>query len=85
MSLKGRGGGGGGGGENSMRGMVSKKWTFLFCLGSFCAGLLFTNRYNLVHSVQICLFFFLLELVLASGFCSIWCSVSFFLYLGIAL
>ncbi|KAJ0966173.1 hypothetical protein J5N97_027311 [Dioscorea zingiberensis] len=34
----------GGGGEVSARGMVSKNWTFLLCLGSFCAGLLFTNR-----------------------------------------
>lgn len=46
MSLKSRGGIGGGigAGEGSSRSMVSKKWTFLFCLGSFCAGLLFTNR-----------------------------------------
>lgn len=46
MSFKNRGGGLGGacgGGESSSRSMVSKKWTFLFCLGSFCAGLLFTN------------------------------------------
>ncbi|ONK65516.1 uncharacterized protein A4U43_C07F37910 [Asparagus officinalis] len=35
---------GGFGGEISSKSMVSKKWTFLFCLGSFCAGLLFTNR-----------------------------------------
>ncbi|KAI0504947.1 hypothetical protein KFK09_015904 [Dendrobium nobile] len=40
MSLKSRGIGG----EVSPRSMVSKKWTFLLCLGSFCAGLLFTNR-----------------------------------------
>ncbi|KAK8953862.1 putative beta-1,3-galactosyltransferase 2 [Platanthera zijinensis] len=46
MSLKSRGGIGGGigAGEASARRMVSKKWTCLFCLGSFCAGLLFTNR-----------------------------------------
>ncbi|KAJ6827639.1 putative beta-1,3-galactosyltransferase 2 isoform X1 [Iris pallida] len=46
MSFKSRGGGlggVGGGGEASSRSMVSKKWTFLFCLGSFCVGLLFTN------------------------------------------
>ncbi|XP_020577553.1 probable beta-1,3-galactosyltransferase 2 isoform X2 [Phalaenopsis equestris] len=42
MSLKNRGGIAGG--ETSTRSMVSKKWTFLFCVGSFCAGLLFTNR-----------------------------------------
>ncbi|KAJ0983086.1 hypothetical protein J5N97_011341 [Dioscorea zingiberensis] len=41
MSLKSKWGGGG---EVTARGMVSKKWTLLFCLGSFCAGLLFTNR-----------------------------------------
>ena len=44
MSLKSRGGGGG---DNSSKSMVSKKWTFLLCLGSFCIGLLFTNRYCL--------------------------------------
>lgn len=45
MSLKSRGGGGGGGGgENYSKSMISKKWTFLLCLGSFCIGLLFTNR-----------------------------------------
>jgi len=36
--------GGGGGDELVLRGSVSKKWTFLLCLGSFCIGLLFTNR-----------------------------------------
>ncbi|KAM0952234.1 putative galactosylxylosylprotein 3-beta-galactosyltransferase [Dioscorea sansibarensis] len=41
MSLKSKGGGGG---EVIGKGMVSKKWTLLLCLGSFCAGLLFTNR-----------------------------------------
>lgn len=41
MSLKSKGGGGG---EVIGKGMVTKKWTLLFCLGSFCAGLLFTNR-----------------------------------------
>ncbi|XP_072995597.1 probable beta-1,3-galactosyltransferase 2 [Typha latifolia] len=29
-----------GGGES----VVSRRWTFLLCLGSFCVGLLFTNR-----------------------------------------
>ncbi|XP_073006120.1 probable beta-1,3-galactosyltransferase 2 [Typha latifolia] len=41
MSFRSRGGaagGGGGGGE------VTRKWTFLLCLGSFCLGLLFTNK-----------------------------------------
>lgn len=32
------------GGELSTRSFVSKKWTFLLCLGCFCAGMLFTNR-----------------------------------------
>ncbi|CAN6292835.1 unnamed protein product [Urochloa humidicola] len=44
---KSRGGGGGiggGGDELVLRGSISKKWTFLLCLGSFCIGLLFTNR-----------------------------------------
>ncbi|KAH7675587.1 Glycosyl transferase family 31 protein [Dioscorea alata] len=40
MSLKSKGSGG----EVSTRGMVSKNWTLLLCLGSFCVGLLFTNR-----------------------------------------
>jgi hypothetical protein len=38
------GGGGGGGDELLLRRSISKKWTFLLCLGSFCIGLLFTNR-----------------------------------------
>ncbi|RRT41846.1 hypothetical protein B296_00045506 [Ensete ventricosum] len=38
-------GGGGGGGDLSARGMASMMWTFLLCLGSFCAGLLLINRY----------------------------------------
>ncbi|GJN24170.1 hypothetical protein PR202_gb11906 [Eleusine coracana subsp. coracana] len=42
---KSRGGGLGVGGEELvLRGTISKKWTFLLCLGSFCIGLLFTNR-----------------------------------------
>ncbi|XP_020100803.1 probable beta-1,3-galactosyltransferase 2 [Ananas comosus] len=36
MSWRSRGGGGG-------ESVVSKRWTFLLCLGSFCVGLLFTN------------------------------------------
>ncbi|XP_059449825.1 probable beta-1,3-galactosyltransferase 2 [Corylus avellana] len=31
-------------GELSSRSVISQKWTLLLCLGSFCAGLLFTNR-----------------------------------------
>ncbi|XP_062152770.1 probable beta-1,3-galactosyltransferase 2 isoform X2 [Alnus glutinosa] len=31
-------------GEQSSRSVISQKWTLLLCLGSFCAGLLFTNR-----------------------------------------
>ncbi|PKA52592.1 putative beta-1,3-galactosyltransferase 2 [Apostasia shenzhenica] len=42
MSSKSRGGVGGG--EASARSMVSRKWTLLLCVGSFCAGLFFTNR-----------------------------------------
>uniref|UniRef100_K4AB42 Hexosyltransferase n=1 Tax=Setaria italica TaxID=4555 RepID=K4AB42_SETIT len=41
---RGGGNGGGGGDELVLRGSISKKWTFLLCLGSFCIGLLFTNR-----------------------------------------
>ncbi|GLT80649.1 hypothetical protein SLA2020_520780 [Shorea laevis] len=37
MSFKSRG-------EQLPRSSVSKKWTFLLCLGCFCAGMLFTNR-----------------------------------------
>jgi beta-1,3-galactosyltransferase 1/2/3/4/5/7/8 len=33
-----------GGDELVLRGSISKKWTFLLCFGSFCIGLLFTNR-----------------------------------------
>ncbi|KAH9744757.1 putative beta-1,3-galactosyltransferase 2 [Citrus sinensis] len=38
MSLKSKG-------ELTSRSVVSQKWTFLLCLGCFCAGMLFTNRY----------------------------------------
>ncbi|XP_039040527.1 probable beta-1,3-galactosyltransferase 2 isoform X2 [Hibiscus syriacus] len=37
-------------GEQSSRSFVSKKWTFLLCLGCFCAGMLFTNS-NRVETV----------------------------------
>ncbi|KAI8006214.1 putative beta-1,3-galactosyltransferase 2 [Camellia lanceoleosa] len=37
MSLKSRG-------DQSSRSVVSKKWTILFCIASFCVGMLFTNR-----------------------------------------
>ncbi|KAH9744767.1 putative beta-1,3-galactosyltransferase 2 [Citrus sinensis] len=37
MSLKSKG-------ELTSRSVVSQKWTFLLCLGCFCAGMLFTNR-----------------------------------------
>ncbi|KAG6519074.1 probable beta-1,3-galactosyltransferase 2 isoform X1 [Zingiber officinale] len=40
-------GSGAGGGEVSARGMVSKKRTFLLCLGSFCVGLLFTTSWTM--------------------------------------
>lgn len=30
--------------EQSSRSVMPQKWTLLLCLGSFCAGLLFTNR-----------------------------------------
>uniref|UniRef100_A0A0D9VVV1 Hexosyltransferase n=1 Tax=Leersia perrieri TaxID=77586 RepID=A0A0D9VVV1_9ORYZ len=35
-----------GGGDEPLvfRGTISRKWTFLLCLGSFCIGLIFTNR-----------------------------------------
>ncbi|KAI3472863.1 hypothetical protein Pfo_030882 [Paulownia fortunei] len=38
MSMKNRGG------EQVSRSLVSQKWTLFLCLGSFCAGMLFTNR-----------------------------------------
>ncbi|KAK9285480.1 hypothetical protein L1049_024674 [Liquidambar formosana] len=37
MSVKSRG-------ELPSRSIISQKWTLLLCLGSFCAGMLFTNR-----------------------------------------
>lgn len=37
MSVKSRG-------EQASRSVTSQKWTLLLCIGSFCAGLLFTNR-----------------------------------------
>ncbi|XP_047944493.1 probable beta-1,3-galactosyltransferase 2 [Salvia hispanica] len=33
-----------GGGEQFSRSVISQKWVLFLCLGSFCAGLLFTNR-----------------------------------------
>ncbi|KAL3509765.1 hypothetical protein ACH5RR_029166 [Cinchona calisaya] len=38
MSLKSRGG------DQPSRSIVSQKWTIFLCLGSFCVGMLFTNR-----------------------------------------
>ncbi|KAH6788987.1 Galactosyltransferase family protein [Perilla frutescens var. frutescens] len=32
------------GGEQLSRSVISQKWALFLCLGSFCAGLLFTNR-----------------------------------------
>ncbi|KAA8524635.1 hypothetical protein F0562_011058 [Nyssa sinensis] len=37
MSMKNRG-------EQPTRSVISQKWTLLFCIGSFCAGMLFTSR-----------------------------------------
>ncbi|ESQ36410.1 hypothetical protein EUTSA_v10007787mg [Eutrema salsugineum] len=31
-------------GEHSSRSFASRKWTFLLCIGSFCVGMLFTDR-----------------------------------------
>lgn len=39
MSLKSRG-------ELTSRSVISQKWAFLLCIGCFCAGMLFTNRYG---------------------------------------
>ncbi|CAI9090260.1 OLC1v1024997C5 [Oldenlandia corymbosa var. corymbosa] len=45
MSFKSRGGGGGGGGEQPSRSsVISQKWALFLCIGSFCVGMLFTNR-----------------------------------------
>ncbi|WOK99723.1 hypothetical protein Cni_G08435 [Canna indica] len=49
----GGGGGGGGGGELLGRGMVTKKWTILLCIGSFCIGLLFTNSWTMPEAKDI--------------------------------
>nr|GMC70574.1 probable beta-1,3-galactosyltransferase 2 isoform X1 [Ipomoea batatas] len=40
MSVKSRGGGG----EVVSKSLISKKWTLLLCISSFCAGVFFTNR-----------------------------------------
>ncbi|KVH88986.1 protein of unknown function DUF4094 [Cynara cardunculus var. scolymus] len=32
------------GDQQASRSVISQKWTLLLCIGSFCAGLLFTNR-----------------------------------------
>ncbi|VAI89065.1 unnamed protein product [Triticum turgidum subsp. durum] len=36
--------GSGAGDELLFRGTISRKWTSLLCLSSFCVGLIFTNR-----------------------------------------
>ena len=41
MSWKGKG-------EHSSRSVISQKWSLFLCLGSFCVGMLFTNRYGYV-------------------------------------
>ncbi|XP_038999430.1 probable beta-1,3-galactosyltransferase 2 isoform X2 [Hibiscus syriacus] len=35
-------------GDQSSASFISKKWSFLLCLGCFCAGMLFTNRVGTV-------------------------------------
>ncbi|XP_074592429.1 putative beta-1,3-galactosyltransferase 2 [Curcuma longa] len=42
-----------GAGEVSAKGMLPKKWTFLLCLGSFCAGLLFINSWSMPEAKDI--------------------------------
>lgn len=34
-----------GGGEFASRNAFSRSWVLLLCLGSFCAGMFFTNRF----------------------------------------
>lgn len=46
MSWKSRGGFESAGGKSSV---VSRKWTVLFCIGCFCAGMLFSDRYVFLH------------------------------------
>ncbi|KAJ8470056.1 hypothetical protein OPV22_024399 [Ensete ventricosum] len=53
MSFKRGSGGGSGGGELAARGKVPKKWTFLLCLGSFCAGMLFTNSWKMPEAKDV--------------------------------
>lgn len=35
------------GAEQPSRSIISRKWTIFLCIGSFCAGMFFTNRYKL--------------------------------------
>ncbi|XP_042434719.1 probable beta-1,3-galactosyltransferase 2 [Zingiber officinale] len=53
MSFKRGSSAGAGAGEVSAKGMVSKKWTLLLCLGSFCVGLLFTNSWSMPEAQDI--------------------------------
>ncbi|KAJ0102649.1 hypothetical protein Patl1_04174 [Pistacia atlantica] len=50
MSWKSRGGGGGF--ESASKNAVSRKWTILFCIGCFCAGMLFSDRMWTVPEVK---------------------------------
>ncbi|GAB2298879.1 Beta-1,3-galactosyltransferase 2 [Dionaea muscipula] len=52
MSVKGRVGVGDSDPSSAPRYVVSRKWTILLCIGSFCAGMFFTNRMSLVPEAE---------------------------------
>ena len=47
MAWKGRGV------ETASKSVVSRKWTLLLCIGCFCAGMLFSDRYSLPYFIDL--------------------------------
>ncbi|KAJ0763081.1 hypothetical protein HanOQP8_Chr04g0168291 [Helianthus annuus] len=45
------------GDQKASRNVISQKWTLLLCISSFCAGLLFTNRYVYIYTYMILIVF----------------------------
>lgn len=47
MAWKGRGV------ETASKSVVSRKWTLLLCIGCFCAGMLFSDRYSFPYFIDL--------------------------------
>ena len=65
MAWKGRGV------ETASKSVVSRKWTLLLCIGCFCAGMLFSDRYSFPYFID------LLIAVFISKFSKYWIFLGF--------